>query len=126
MRILKRKKLGNFDKGGENSKKVCLQKKCNFLKLSNSALKKVITFKRFHSAKSLLPQGTALELLTWSRSSKAEISRQTKSFLYMSITSKFLTATLRTERCRASSLNELYPKQLCFFLFGQHTFVWYV
>lgn len=126
MRILKRKKLGNFDKGGENFKKVCLQKKCNFLKLSNSALKKVITFKRFHSAKSLLPQGTALELLTWSRSSKAEISRQTKSFLYMSITSKFLTATLRTERCRTSSLNELYPKQLCFFLFGQHTFVWYV
>ena len=71
MRILKRKKLGNFDKGGENFKKVCLQKKCIFLKLSNSALKKVITFKRFHSAKSLLPQGTALELLTWSRSSKA-------------------------------------------------------
>ena len=126
MRILKRKKLGNFDKGGEKFKKVSLQKKCNFFKLSNFALKKVITFKRFHSAKSLLPQGTALELLTWSRSSKAEISRQTKSFLYMSITSKFLTATLRTERCRASSLNELYPKQLRFFLFGQHTFVWYV
>ena len=126
MRILKRKKLGNFDKGGENFKKVCLQKKCNFFKLSNFALKKVITFKRFHSAKSLLPQGTALELLTWSRSSKAEISRQTKSFLYMFITSKFLTATLRTERCRASSLKELYPKQLCFFLFGQHTFVWFV
>ena len=126
MRILKRKKLGNFDKGGENFKKVCLQKKCNFLKLSNFALKKVITFKRFHSAKSLLPQGTALELLTWSRSSKAEISRQTKSFLYMFITSRFLTATSRTERCSISSLNELYPKQLCFFLFGQHTFVWFV
>ena len=126
MRILKRKILGNFDKGGENFKNLCLQKKCNFFKLSNFALKKVITFKRFHSAKSLLPQGTALELLTWSRSSRAEISRQTKSFLYMFITSKFLTATLRTERCRASSLNELYPTQLCFFLFGQHTFVWFV
>ena len=89
MRILKRKILGNFDKGGENFKNLCLQKKSNFFKLSNFALKKVITFKRFHSAKSLLPQGTALELLTWSRSSKAEISRQTKSFLYMFITSRF-------------------------------------
>ena len=89
MRILKRKILGNFDKGGENFKNLCLQKKSNFFKLSNFALKKVITFKRVQSAKSLLPQGTALELLTWSRSSKAEISRQTKSFLYMFITSRF-------------------------------------
>ena len=30
MRILKRKILGNFDKGGENFKNLCLQKKCNF------------------------------------------------------------------------------------------------
>ena len=33
MRILKRKKLGNFDKGGENFKKVCLQKKMQFFKI---------------------------------------------------------------------------------------------
>ena len=81
MRILKLKILGNFGKGGENFKKVCLQKKCNFFKLSNFALKKVITFKGSILRNLFFPKGTALELLTWSRSSKAEIRRQTESFL---------------------------------------------
>ena len=94
MTILKLKKEGNFEKNWVKILKRCIYKKMHFFKLSNFALKKVITFKRFHSEKSLLPHGTALELLTWSRSSKAEISRQTKSFLYMFIASKFLTLTL--------------------------------